>query len=304
MHSPRVAIVLTLLPFAAPPLPSQTVDDSRLLARRALTTGVEYVHESWSRYWEGTLLRDNGNIGTLTTQHVAWVGAYGLSDRLTLLAAAPYVWTHANQGPLHGMHGVQDVMLAAKYQLLATPFTERGTVRAVVVAAAGLPASDYTPDLLPLSIGLASRCFSARFTLDFQAHAGWFLTGSAAHTWRSNVKLDRSAYYTSGQLVLSNEVAMPDVFDYTLSVGFQRGRIALPLALTQQRTLGGGDIRRQDMPFVSNRMDFVRVGGMVMYDVPGLRAVTFSIGASRVVSGRNVGQTTALTAGLHRSFHL
>src|SRR5204862_3910737 len=142
---------------------------------------------------------------------------------------------------------------------------------------------------------LASRCFSGRVTLAFQAHSGWFLNGSTAYTWRSNVRLDRSAYYTNGQLVLSNEVAMPGVFDYTVSAGFQRGRVSLPLALSQQRTLGGGDIRRQDMPFVSNRMDFVRVGGTIMYDVPGLRAVTLSIGASRVVSGRNVGQTTAFT---------
>ena len=27
-------------------------------------------------------------------------------------------------------------------------------------------------------------------------------------------------------------------------------------SLSQQQTLGGGDIRRQDMPFVSNRMNF------------------------------------------------
>jgi hypothetical protein len=303
MRLTRAADILVLVLLTTAPLPGQAPDDGRLLAHRVLSTGIEYAHESWSRYWEGTLARDNGNIGTLTTQHVAWVAGYGLTDRLTLLAAVPYVWTHASQGPLHGMRGVQDVTLAAKYELLATPFTDRGTVHAIVVATAGVPASDYTPDFLPLSIGLASRCFSGRLALNFQAHTGWFLYGSAAYTWRSNVKLDRSAYYTNGQLVLSNEVAMPDVVDYTVSAGWQRGRITLPLALTQQRTLGGGDIRRQDMPFVSNRMDFVRVGGTVMYDVPGVRAVTLSIGASRVVSGRNVGQTSALTAGVHHAVH-
>jgi len=195
------------------------------------------------------------------------------------------------------MDGVQDITLAIKYQLLATPLTDRGTLRAMVVGAAGIPASNSVPDFLPLSIGLASRQFSGRFTLNFQAHQGWFVNGSVAHTWRTKVTLDRPAYYTNGQLYLSNEVAMPDVFDYTVTAGYQRGRLCIPISLSQQRTLGGGDIRRQDMPFVSNRMDFVKVGGLVMYR--GVR-----LGMSRVVNGRNVGQATTFTGGFLYAFSL
>ncbi|HEY6110340.1 MAG TPA: transporter, partial [Gemmatimonadales bacterium] len=207
------------------------------------------------------------------------------------------------QGPLHGMHGLQDFTLVAKYQLLATPLTDRGTLRAMVVGVAGVPASSYTPDFLPLSIGLASRQFSGRFTLNFQAHQGWFLNGSAAYTRRTKVTLDRPAYYTNGQLYLSNEVAMPAVFDYTVSAGYQIGRLSIPVSLSQQRTLGGGDIRRQDMPFVSNRMDFVKVEGHVMYAVPAPQ-LGVRLGLSRIVSGRNVGQSTTLTGGLFHTFHL
>jgi hypothetical protein len=292
----------TVLPFllialSTAPLRAQTIDDGLLMPRRALGTGLRYAHDSWTQYWEGGLKRANGNIGTVTTQSVTWVGGYGVTDRLTVMAMLPYVRTHASQGPLHGMDGVQDITLAAKYQLLATPFTDRGTVRAMVVGVAGLPASNYTPDLLPLSIGLASRQFSGRFTLNFQAHQGWFLTGSAAYTWRTKVTLDRPAYYTNSQLYLSDEVAMPDVFDYTVSAGYQHGRLCIPVSLSQQRTLGGGDIRRQDMPFISNRMDFVKAAGLVMYR-------GMSLGASRIVSGRNVGQATTLTVGLFHTFHL
>lgn len=299
----------TLLPFlviglCAPSLRAQTVEDALLMPRGALGTGVLYAHESWSRYWEGTLLRDNGNIGTVSTQSVTWMAGYGVTDRLSVIAMVPYVRTHATQGPLHGMQGLQDIALAVKYQLISTPLTERGTLRAMVVGAAGVPASNYVPDFLPLSIGLASRQFSGRFTLNFQAHAGWFVTGSAAHTWRSKVTLDRPAYYTDGQLYLSNEVAMPDVVDYTVSAGYQRGRLCVPISLSQQRTLGGGDIRRQDMPFVSNRMDFVRLGGLVMYTLPAPRRLGIRLGVSRIVSGRNVGQATTLQSGLFYTFHL
>jgi hypothetical protein len=34
----------------------------------------------------------------------------------------------------------------------------------------------------------------------------------------------------------------------------------VPITFSQQTTLGGGDIRRQDMPFVSNRMNLSRIG--------------------------------------------
>jgi len=289
--------VLLLVTLSAAPLGAQTIDDGLLMPRRTLGTGVVYAHDSWSQYWEGTLKRDNANIGTLTTQSVTWMAGYGVTDRLSVIAMLPYVRTSASQGPLHGMDGVQDITLAIKYQLLATPLTDRGTLRAMVVAVAGIPASNYVPDFLPLSIGLASRQFSGRLTLNFQAHQGWFLNGSAAHTWRTKVTLDRPAYYTNGQLYLSNEVAMPDVFDYTVTAGYERGRLCVPISLSQQRTLGGGDIRRQDMPFVSNRMDFVKVGGLVMYR--GVR-----LGMSRVVNGRNVGQATTFTGGFLYAFSL
>jgi outer membrane putative beta-barrel porin/alpha-amylase len=293
----RTVLPFVVIALCAASLRAQTVDDGSLMPRGALGTGVLYAHESWSQYWEGTLKRDNGNIGTVTTQSVAWVASYGVTDRLSVMAMLPYVSTSATQGPLHGMHGLQDITLAAKYQLLSTPLTDRGTLRAMMVGAAGIPASNYEPDFLPLSIGLASRRFSGRFTLNFQARQGWFLTGSTAYTWRTKVTLDRPAYYTNGQLYLSNEVAMPNVVDYTVSAGYQRGRLCIPIALSQQRTLGGGDIRRQDMPFVSNRMDFVKAGALVMYR--GIR-----LGASRVLSGRNVGQATTVNGGLFYTFHL
>jgi len=299
----------TVLPFlviglCAASLRAQTVDDGLLMPRGALGTGLLYAHDSWTQYWEGSVKRDNGNIGTLTTQSVSWVAGYGVTDRLSVIAMVPYVWTHATQGPLHGMHGLQDITLAAKYQLLSTPLTDRGTLRAMVVGAAGIPASNYEPDFLPLSIGLASRRFSGRFTLNFQGHQGWFLTGSTAYTWRTKVTLDRPAYYMNGQLFLSDQVAMPDVFDYTVSAGYQRGRLCIPISLSQQRTLGGSDIRRQDMPFVSNRMNFVKLDGLVMYTLPAPRELGIRLGISRIVSGRNVGQATTLRSGLFYTFHL
>jgi hypothetical protein len=92
------------------------------------------------------------------------------------------------------------------------------------------------------------------------------------------------------------------VVDYTFSAGVDKGRWRIPISIVQQRTLGGGDIRRQDMPFVSNRMDFVRLDGALMYALP--KNLSISLGAARVLTGRNVGQSTTLTSGLVYALHL
>jgi hypothetical protein len=215
----------------------------------------------------------------------------------------PYVWTGASQGVLHGMNGVQDLTVAVKYNVLDTPFTSHGSLRTYLVASAGTPVGDYTPDFLPLSIGSASQSLSGRLTLHFQARPGWFVRGTGAYRWRGNVTLDRPAYYTDGQLFLSDEVAMPDVFDYTASAGYLDHRLHVPVYFTQQITRGGGDIRRQDAPFVSNRMNFSKLGAAVQYWLPKSRALSIRLEANTTVAGRNVGQSTMLTGGLFYIFH-
>ncbi len=290
---------LALPLLAAAPLTAQTFDDGVMMPRGQLCTGFTYVHDGWDRYWEGTLERTNGNIGTVTTQTVTWMGTFGLTDRLNVIATVPWVTTAASQGVLSGMSGFQDVSAGLKWTALDTDLTRQGRLRAFLVAYGATPLTKYTPDFLPLSIGLASRRLTGRLTLCFQAKQGWFVEGTGAYTWRDKVKLDRPTYYTDGQLFFSDEVAMPDVVDYTFRVGYwKHGLYVVPVSFSQQITEGGGDIRRQDMPFVSNRMDASRVDATAMYFLPKPKNLSVRLEAAHVVSGRNVGQSTTLTAGL------
>ncbi len=282
---------------------AQTIDDGVMMPRGSLCTGFLYGHDSWTDYWEGTLKRDNGNIGKLTTQNLTWMGSYGIVGRLNVIAEVPFVWTNASQGVLHSMSGMQDMTLAAKYRLLESAFTSAGSLRAIAVVAGSAPLSNYTPDFQPLSIGLHSKQVSGRMTLDFEAERGWFLLGTAAYTWRGNVTLDRPAYFTDNQLFLTDQVAMADVFDYTIRAGYVRRGLQIPVSFSEQRTLGGGDIRRQDMPFVSNRMDFSKLDAFVMYSLPPAQRLAVRVMASYTLSGRNVGQSTTLSAGLLYTFH-
>ncbi len=283
---------------------AQTMEDGVMLSRGTLCTGVMYGHSSWDRYWEGALERTNGNLGKVTTQSVSAAANYGITNRLNVIADVPFVWTHASQGVLHGQSGFQDLTLAAKFNALRLPVKNYGYFRAIAVVSGSLPMTNYTPDLMPLSLGTHSKSLSGRATLNFNGRRGLYVNGSVAYTFRGNVTLDRPFYYTNNQVYLSNEVAMPNQFNYSTSVGYYRRDLKVVGNFTQMQTRGGGDIRRQDMPFVSNRTNYSSAGAEVQYPLPRkLHDIQYWIAYNNVFDGRNVGQSNTLTTGVMYTFH-
>ena len=286
------------------PLAAQTLEDAEMLQPREMHATAMYGRDTWDQYWEGSLKRANGNIGTVTTRTLTGSVGYGVSRQLTVIASLPYISTNASQGVLHGQSGRQDITLMAKYRLINTLIADRARLKFLVVGGAGIPTADYTPDFLPMSIGLHSRRLIGRGAVHLQDRTGWFVDGYAERMWRANVSLDRSTYYTDGQYVASNEVVMPDVADYRATVGFQNAQWCVPIGLTEQHTLGGGDIRRQDMPFVSNRMNFTTGHVEVMYFLPGVPGLRVNLGSMHTLRGRNVGQSTSIMTGVTYALHL
>ena len=296
----RALRACVLVACLAPSANAQSIDDGQMVRPRELLTGTVYSYDSWDEYWEGPLKRTNDNIGRITTRTTTWLATYGLSERLNIIGQVPYVQTTASMGVLHGIQGFQDVTLAAKYQFVdATPGDN--TVSAFAVIAGGVPLTNYNPELLPLSIGLKSKRVSTRGTLNFENSPGWFANVSAAYTWRSDVQLDRPYYFTNDEFVMSDRVDMPGAFDYVVSAGLMRPRLMAFGFFSQQRTRGGGDIRRQDMPFVSNRMNFSKAGSLVM--VPVFAGLEAHAAVAYTLEGRNVGQATTFTGGLLYRFN-
>ena len=91
---------------------------------------------------------------------------------------------------------------------------------------------------------------------------------------------------------------------YRGTLGWQRGAWCVPVGLTTQRTLGGGDIRRQDMPFVSNRMNATTAHAELMYFLPFVSNLRLDLGAARTLTGRNVGRSTSFMTGFTYALHL
>jgi len=281
---------------------AQTLTDGLMMAKKNLCTGFMYTNDQWTEYWEGELKRENGNIGKVTTQSLMWFGNYGITDKINVMAMVPYVKTKASQGTLRSMEGVQDLSVGVKYNFFSKKF-EKSEFKTFAAINFSTPLTDYTPDFLPLSLGMQTTNLTYRLTGYYRMEPGWFANASAGYTWRSNTTLDRPSYYDGTSFYISDEVEMPNVFDVFVSMGYLKGGLQAEVNYMQQNTLGGGDIRRQDMPFVSNRMNYQKVGLLVMYYLP--RPKNFAVRGSVMytVAGRNVGQSTTFLGGILYTFH-
>jgi hypothetical protein len=296
--TPFLLSALLLLPLAG--ASAQMIDDGIMMGKQTYCAGDLYTHDQWSSYWEGPNKRQNFNIGTLTTQTNLFYADLGITNRLNLIFQVPEVWTHASQGVLHDQQGFQDVTLAVKIRALNHPVTKYGRLSLIVEGVATIPMTSYEPDFQPLSIGTHSKSIAERTTVSYQTHTGWYASFSGAYTWRRHVTLDQLYYYTNGQFFDTSVVPMPSQFDYKVSAGYHKGLLTAELNFSQQNTQGGGDIRPQDLPFISNRVDFKRPGFHVMVPINKfhLKGLSAMVDYSQVDYGRNVGQSYTVTTGL------
>ena len=262
-------------------------------------SGATYLYSRWDNYWEGTYKRDNQNIGTVTTQAVMFMTNYGITDKLNIMAGLPYVWTKASQGTLKGLKDLQDLSVNLKYKAWTTPLG-KGRFSVFGIGGFSTPVSDYVIDFLPMSVGLGSTNLTGRLLVDYQ-QGSFFATAAGAYVWRSNVKLDRMTYYTT-QLNNTNEVKMPDMMNFHFSTGIRKKYLVAEAQLFNMTTMGGFDIRKNDMPFPSNKMNSTTVGVHFKYTLPFYTHVELVADGNYTVAGRNVGQAATVGLGAYYIF--
>ena len=95
----RRLLASAVLALSALPLHAQTIDDSLMVPKKALFLGLAYGHDSWTDYWEGSLKRDNDNVGELTTNSVVWMGNYGITRDLNVIAMIGECASQASRSP-------------------------------------------------------------------------------------------------------------------------------------------------------------------------------------------------------------
>lgn len=281
-------------------LQAQTDLDAIMMNKNQFCSGLMYNHSSWENYWEGNLKRNNQNIGTVTTQSVMYMANYGITGKLNVMIGAPYIWTKASAGTLSGLKGIQDFSLFVKWKPVTEMFG-KNKLSLFLLGGFSTPITNYVIDFLPMSIGLGSTNFTGRAMIDYQ-RGKFTVTGSAAYVRRSNVKIDRTSYFDT-ELRLTNEVKMPDAEQYQLRTGYRGKYLLAEATLSNWTTKGGFDITRNNAPFPSNRMNATMIGAAVKYTLPVHTNLSFLAGANYTVAGRNVGQTSAYSAGVFYAFY-
>lgn len=272
---------------------AQTPNDALMMPKQQLCVLGQYTHSSWDQYWQGETKRSNANIGTFTNQSALLMGAYGITDRLNALIGLPYIWT-GSDSYLQGEHNIQDLSVFLKYQLW-NKTALGGQFKILITGGASTPVSHYVADFLPFSIGIQSKTASLRGILNYTANMGLYVTAQSGHTWRANADIDRDAYLFDNKLYYGSTVPVPNVFDGSLRLGYIRNRIQTEFWMEHSTGLSGDDIRYNDAPFPSNKMQWTAVGWFGKYFLTERFALQVSY--SQVLNGRNVGQSTTLAGG-------
>lgn len=300
IHKPKPFLMkilyLSCLLLAPLFINAQTEIDAIMMSKNNFCFGVIYQNSSWNKYWEGSFKRENLNLGTVTTASIAINANYGLSDKLNLIVSLPYVETAATAGTMAGQKGLQDLSFTVKFMPIEKTIGI-STYSLYAIGSFSAPASNYSADYLPLSLGLGSKTAVIRLMADYQ-RGSFFTTLSAAYTKRANIQIDRNAYYTT-EMHYTNEVDMPDVIAVNARIGYRTKRLIAEAILDNAVTQSGGfDITTNNMPFPSNTMNALKAGINTKYTLKTVPALSVVGGYNVVIEGRNIGQSTTFYGGL------
>lgn len=276
---------------------AQMPHDAIYMPKGQICAAAMYGRSTWTQYWEGSLKRENFNIGTHTTQSVSLMPAIGVSNRLNVILNLPYVWTQTSAGNLMGQSGLQDLSAWVKFKAV-----EYKGLSVNAVLGGSLPVSNYVPDFLPMSIGLQARTAQGRLILNYtHPKTGLYLTTHGSYVWRSNIRVDRDAYYANERLWNTNEVRVPNMYDAAVRLGVVRQKWQTEVFAERMAGLSGDDIRRNDMPFPTNNMQATQVG---WYGKVQPKNIGVNARVAYVTDGRNMGQSTSFMVGILYQFGL
>jgi len=279
-------------------LKSQTPTDAIMMSKGLICVAVVYTNDTWDEYWEGELLRVNGNVGTLTRQTIMPMATLGIGERFNIIAALPWAKTESSGGQIAGTSGLQDWGFWLKGTAIDA---EIGPGSLTLHGTAGItgPASNYLADYGPYSLGLGCADGTLRGILQYKLNMGVYLRGQAGYHLRGNARAERDYYYTTHG-VYSDKIDMPDAVSWGATLGTWLFNNSLKVEANYGgfNSLDGHDIRRQDVGFPSNEMINTTIGGGLQYYFPGIQGFGFVLSAHQVLTGRNVGKSTAYSAGV------
>ncbi len=273
---------------------SQMPNDAIYMPKGSICIAPNVSTTQWKQYWEGNLLRENLNLGVHTTQSVGVMVAYGITPKLNIIASLPYIKTQVSAGNLMGQQGLQDLAATLKYNIF-----ENKSISINTALSLSTPISKYVAEFLPMSIGMQSKTAAPRLIVRYKLANGIYAQGSASYIMRAKVQIDRDSYFANSKIYTSNQVAIPNASEFKMSLGVLKSKWQLESFVENFTCVSGDNIRRNDMPFLSNKMNATMLGGYFKFQP---KKVGINLRSASTVNGKNTGKSVNFAAGLLLQF--
>jgi hypothetical protein len=286
---------------------AQTPSDAIMMNQREFCVALIYEQGSFDEYWEGTKLRHNETIATVTRQMGFAMIAAGITDKLNFYVGVPYVATSSsepNGGKFEGAKGFQDLSLVLKYEAINKEIGP-GKFALLGTVAYATPLSNYLSDYRPYSIGNGTNEASVRGIAQYRMNLGLYGRVAAAYLFRGESKAERDYYYANGSYYTA-WMDVPDAWEYQALVGIWllENKLKMEVSYLGLKSTSGDDIRAYNAAQPTNKVEFDQIGGNVQYYFKAAKGLGLLGYYNAVVNGRNVGKSSTFGAGLTYLFQL
>lgn len=288
-------------------LHAQTPSDAVMMKQRESCFALTYDHGSFDQYWEGTFLRKNETIATVSRTVITPMIAIGIMDKLNVYIGVPYVKTESsdpNGGKFQGAKGFQDLSLAVKYQLLDKEMVN-GKFSVFAAGGYSTPVTNYLSDYRPYSLGNGTDEWSLRGIAQYKMEMGLYGRIAAAYLSRGLTKAERDYYYNNGSYY-TPWMDVPSACEYNAVVGIRLLDNALKFEASYYglKSTSGDDIRKYNAAQPTNKVEFGQAGGSAQYFIKPLGGVSVMAYYVHVLSGRNAPKMTTFGAGVTYQFKI
>lgn len=281
----------------------QTPTDGLMMPKGEICIAVIYEDANWEKYWEGSYLRTNQNVGTFNRKMIMPMIVGGITDKINVIVSLPYVKTSASGGQMAGVEGLQDFSVSLKAQLV-NHIIGKGKLKVFSNLSFSTPASNYLSDYLPFSLGFGANELGLRAIGMYELDKGPYLRISGAYLHRGATEAERDFYYEDDAYYTST-MDVPDALQAQASLGswFFQKRLRVEASLTSLRCASGDDIRIYNSPQPTNKVNFDRVEGFAQYYLKSVKGLGVLAYYNHMFSGRNMGQFSGYGLGLTYQFN-
>jgi hypothetical protein len=288
-------------------LQAQTPTDAIMMKQRESCFALIYDHGSFDEYYEGTDLRTNGTIATVSRNTILPMIAIGIHDRINIIIATPYVKTESNEpngGKFAGAKGFQDISFALKGEILNRQIAI-GKLAVLTTVGYSTPMTNYLSDYMPYSLGFGADEWSFRGIAQYKLDMGVYARATVSYLWRGQTEAERDYYYNNGSYY-TPWMDVPNAWHYNAVAGIWlfENSLKLEAGYTTLKSTSGDDIRKYNAPQPTNKVEFGQVGITTQYYFKKIKGLGVLAYYSQVINGRNTAKMQNLGGGVTYQFKL